>query len=273
MTDYTDDSTGRKQQLFSHALPDAARGDEPAPELRDGIWFYSGTNIPIPGAVDRTLADAAEVRVITRGKGDPMAVLISAAEIVANPALEWAPKVGTQIREAPEPEYEIPFAAWQEHAARPVGVVAPEWDGTGLPKLLAQHERALRFARHEADRLAEQRARIITIAAHLGESRKAIGKILGITAVRVAQIVDELPEVEKVAIEDLMAETVAIIRYMDSRTLAAGEVAREVGCDTEFLFELTEMGLLEYRGSKLRVTKAGEAAELYLRSKKQKASG
>jgi GNAT superfamily N-acetyltransferase len=273
MTSHTNDSVERSRTLLSHALSSTAQGDELAPELRDGVWFYHATNIPIPGAVDRTLADIAEVRMITRGKGDPIAVLISAAEIAANPALGWASEVGTQVRQIPEPEYEVPYAIWQEHSAHPVGVVAPEWHGTGIPRLLAQHERALRFARHEADRLAEERARTIAIAVHLGESRKDIGKTLNITSVRVAQIVDELPDAEKLAVKDLMADVIAVIRYVGSRTLGVDEVVRDVSCDTELVSDLIEIGLLEREGSKLRVTAAGEAAELHLRSKKQKASG
>ncbi len=275
MAGYTNDPNDpiERKALLSPASPNAASGEESAPELREGIWFYRGTNIPIPGAVDRTLADVAAVRTISRGRGSPIAVLISATEIAENPALGWASEVGTQVRQTPEPEYEIAYSLWQEHSAHPVGVVAPEWDGTGIPRLLARHERALRFARHEADRLAERRARMIAIAVHLGESRKAIGKTLNITAVRVAQIVDELSEAEQLAIEDLMAEIVAVVRYMGSRALAAREIVAGVGCDTEFLTELIEMGLLELCGSKLRVTEAGEAAELHLRSRKQKSSG
>lgn len=110
-------------------------------------WKYEGTEIPVVGARDVTLAEVANPRIIARAGAEPEAVLLSLSEIEADTRLLWAVKEGKRLNGDEEPEYKVPFAIWQEHSGQPVGAWLPEWDGSGLDRSLALAEREYRFAK------------------------------------------------------------------------------------------------------------------------------
>jgi hypothetical protein len=241
------------------------------PERReDGVWYYGGTDIAVPGAVDRTLGEVVDARVVARRDGAPEAVLITRSEIQSIPGLDWVPALGKLLRQEPEEEYEVPWPVWQERSVAPIGVRAPERDSSGLRCLLATEERSLRFARWEADRVSGRRARTIAISSRLGETRKEIGDTIGLSTGRIQQIIEDLSPTILAEVDQLADEILAVVRYLGSRAVNSNEVARSIGCDEGLLPELVTMGLLAEDGPRVYVTEAGERAELHLRMAKRK---
>jgi hypothetical protein len=244
----------------------------------DGVWRYKAAGasgsaameIAVPGARDWTLADAVDVRVVARRDGTPEAALVTRKEIDAVPALDWVPSVGKLLRLEPEEEFEVQWAVWQERAVEAIDVRAPERDGTGLSRLLATEERSLRFARSEVERLSERRARTVAIATRLGETRRAVSDIVGLSTGRIQQIIEDLPATVSLEVDRLLDDLVAVVRYIGAREMDSCEVVRAVNCEEGLLAELAVMGLLAREGSRVRVTEAGERAELHLRTTKRK---
>jgi hypothetical protein len=264
MTDPAYDSTateGRSTPSHSVAL-DHVSGL--GPELREGTWYYEGTGIEIPGAATRTVGEAADIKVVAQSDGTPLAALVPRTEIARLPDLAWVPSVGKLVRTEPD-EFEVSWAEWQERANASVGVRAPEWDDGGLDRMLAVLERELRFARAAVDQRTGNRARTIAIAAGLGKSRRGISRIIGVTPVRVAQIIDDLGPIVALEVQDFLNETVAILRYISNRKVKATELTA-AGHSDDVLSELLEMGLISQSGAHISLTAAGEQAELHLRT-------
>jgi hypothetical protein len=239
----------------------------------DGVWCYDGTGIPVPGAVDQTLGEVAVVRQIMGSSGGPEAVLVSRSVIDANPGLGWVPEVGRHLRAVDEDEYEVPWAAWQERAAAPVGVHAPERDADGLRRLLAVEERALRFARRELEALTVKRARTVAIASGLGMTRREISELLGLSTGRVQQVIEDAPPTLRTEVDDLLRDILGVLRAIGPHIMRLGDVLLPAGSNMGLLDELIAFGLVDQRGERLRVTDAGQRAELHLRTKKRKDGG
>jgi nitroreductase len=205
-----------KSSLHSRLVPASVR---PSIASDDSAgWKYEGTEIPVVGARDVTLAEVANPRIIARAGEEPEAVLLSLSEIEADTRLLWAVEEGKRLNGDKEPEYKVPFATWQEHAGQPVGAWLPEWDGSGLNRSLALAERDYRFAKQALDDAGVLRQYLIVLAARLGRSRRVVGETLGLSAARVQQL-SEAPS------EDLLA---AVEEFMDS----AAQVAVLLGSDT-----------------------------------------
>jgi hypothetical protein len=244
-------------------------------KLRDGSWRYADSGIEIPGAVTRTVGEIVDIKVIAERSGTPVAVLVGRSEIDRLPGLSWIPEQGKLLRTEPEEEFEVPWPAWEEHSNEPIGVRAPEWDSTGLDRVLAIQEREVRLARHAAELRKADRARMVAIATGLGKTRREISEVVSLTPVRVAQIVEEINlknPVLQLKVKDFLNVATAVLRYVSSRELEVEDVLGATGCDESFIEELVEMGLLSQDGSCVRITEAGEDAEMYLRSKKRKDS-
>jgi hypothetical protein len=249
-------------------------GDEFAMRRReDGIWCYGDTDIPVPGAVDQTLGEVADVRQVVRSGQNPEAVLVARSEIEVNPELSWVPTLGRHLRAEDEDEYEVPWSVWQERAAVPVGVRAPERDADGVRRLLAVEERALRFARRELEVLAEQRARTVAIAAGLGMTRREISDLLGLSTGRVQQVIEDAPATLRTEVDDLLRDILVVLREIGHRRIPRDYVSLPAGSDAGLLDEMIAFGLVGQRGSQMHVTNAGERVELYLRTKQGKGGG
>jgi hypothetical protein len=237
----------------------------------DGVICYPGTPIPIPGGSTITAGDAADIKVLARRDGTPLAAVISRAEIEAFDGLSWVLEIGEPLRREPVEEYEVPWPIWQERSGEAIGVRAPEWDGTGLPKMLALQERKLRFMRWELEQETERRARTIAVAARLGEARRDIGKTLGISKVRINQIIDDLSPLQLAEVDRIVGEIVAVLRFLGAEARPSDDVAQTLDCSDELLAEMAEMGLIDQDDElRLKATKAGEQAELHLRAFMQK---
>jgi hypothetical protein len=250
------------------------KGHEFAMSRRDdGVWCYDGTNIPVPGAVDQTLGEIANVREVTRRGQGPEAVLVACSEIDANPDLSWVPKAGRRLRGEDEDEYEVPWPVWQERAVAPVGVRAPERDADGLRRLLAVEERALRFARRQLEVLTEKRARSVAIASGLGMTRREVSDLLGLSTGRVQQVIEDAPATLRTEVDDVLRDFLLVLRDIGPRVVNRDDVAFPAGSDDGLLDELIAFGLVEQQGSQVQVTDAGQRAELHLRTRKRKGGG
>lgn len=179
--------------------PLAPVGERPSIASDDSVgWKYEGTEIPVVGARDVTLAEVANPRIIARAGDDPEAVLLSLSEIEADTRLLWAVEEGKRLNGDKEPEYKVPFAIWQEHAGQPVEAWLPEWDGSGLDRSLALAEREYRFAKQALEDAGVLRQYLIVLASGLGRSRRVVGETLGLSAARVQQL-SEAPSEELLA--------------------------------------------------------------------------
>jgi len=237
----------------------------------DGVICYPGTSIAIPGGTTVTAGDAADIKVLARRDGTPLAAVISRAEVEAFDGLSWVLEIGEPLRLEPVEEYEVPWPIWQERSGEAIGVQAPEWDGIGLPRMLALQERKLRFIRRDLEQETERRARTIGVAARLGETRRDIGKTLGISTARINQIIDDLSPLQLAEVDRTVKGIVAVLRFLGAETRPSIEVGQVLGCSEELLRDMAEMGLIdEDDGSQLKATKAGERAELHLRASMQK---
>ncbi len=244
--------------------------DAPAFERHaDGVWRYAGTDIPVVAAVDRTLAEEVIVRQVARGDEPPEAVLISTAEIDANPGLEWVRTRGRRLRSDAGDEYLVPWEVWQEHASTPVGVRAPERDGSGIVRLAAIEERELRYARHEAELRAARRTRLVAIMTGIGMTRREVGECVGLSTGRVQQVVEDLPPAVQTDVDELLRDALHVLRQIGPRTVDRDEVELPREREVELLDELVAYGLLEQTRSAVRLTEAGERAELHLRTKRK----
>ncbi len=183
-----------------------------------GSWLYEGTEIPVVGAQDRTLAEVANPRFIARAGEEPEAVLLSLSEIEADTRLLWAVEKGKRLNGDQEPEYKVPYAIWQEHSGEPVGAWLPEWDGSGLDRSLALAEREYRFAKQALEDSGTRRQYLIVLASRLGRSRRGVGDTLGLSAARVQQL-SEAPS------DAMLADVEAFVGF-------ATVIAAQLGADT-----------------------------------------
>jgi hypothetical protein len=246
-------------------------------------WTYAETEIPVVGAREITLAEVAKPRIVARAGEKPEAVLLSLSEIEADPRLLWAVEQGKRLNGDDEPEYKVPYAIWEEHAAQAVGVWLPEWDGDGVDRSLALTERRYRFAKQALEEAAVLRQYLVVLAARLGRSRRAVGETLGLSAARVQQLSETPSDGMVAAVEEFIGSATLIAGLVGSdaclrdelprpRTLGSDEfeetidsmisvgLAEEVGKDG---LKLTEDGLalLKTKGTKHRATYGGQDRE------------
>jgi hypothetical protein len=234
----------------------------------DGVWRYRRTDVSVVGAIDVPLYETIAVRHVVRG-GAPEAVLISSEEIERNPSLAWVPKVGRKLESSTGTEYEVAWHVWQEHAAIPVGVKAPERDATGIAQLAAIEERELRFARREVELRAERRARYVAIMTAIGMKRREVGECIGLSTGRVHQLLEDMPETLRAEVRQLVDDALTALRSIGPRTVAREDVDLPSERAAHVLDELVSYGLLIEDERGLRLSEAGEQAELYLRTRQK----
>lgn len=231
----------------------------------DGIWRFADTGIEVPGASDRTVADIAEILVIAPPAGDPQAVLVPRSQVEAHSALAWVPAVGTLLRGGAEERFEVPWPVWQERSGVPVDLRAPERDEKGIRRRMAAVEREVRFARWELERLIQRRARLVAIGAALGMSRREMSEVLGVSAGRVQQLIEDLSPAARADVDSTLRDAVKVLRAVGEEVAWRGALAPDAIVD-----ELLDLGLLEEVDGGVRSTEAGDRAEVHLRAAEQK---
>jgi hypothetical protein len=231
----------------------------------DGLWYYAGTDVPVPGARDVTLREKVRPRQVARPEERPEAVMLSLSEIIGNPRLNWALQAGTRLRGGSEDAFVVPWAVWEERGADVVDVSVPERDGVGLMRGLARVERELRLARHRQGIAASARLRTLLFASRLGATRRATAEILGLSPTRVQQLLDDAGDEVQAEVKELEQDAARVLEL----TLRAGEMteaelaaALEVSAPRfeRVLHVLRLCDLVVDDGRALRLTDAGQEA-------------
>jgi hypothetical protein len=227
-------------------------------------WKYAGTEIPVVGARDVTLAEATNPRIVARAGDEPESVLLSLSEIEADPRLLWAVKEGKRLNGGEEPEYKVPYAVWQEHGGQPVEAWLPEWDGSGLDRSLALAERQYRFAKQAAEDAGVLRQRVVVLAACLGRSRRVVSDTLGLSTARVQQL-SESPSDELLAdVEEFVVTVTRIAALLGPGVNPREELSAPDGLGgdefDEIVDSMVSVGLAEEVADRgLRLTEDGLA--------------
>ncbi len=226
-----------------------------------GGWKYSDTEIPAVGARDITLAQAANPRKIVRPEEEPEAVLFSLSEIESDRRLHWVLEAGTRLNGGEEPEYKVPWAAWQEHAAEPVGAWLPEWDGTGLDRSMALTERHYRFAKQALDDAGVWRQYLVVLAARLGRSRRIVGKTLGLSTARIQQLNESAPDELVADVDEFVASATRVAALIGAEACQRDQLLRprDLGVDEleEIVDSMIATGLVEETTEGLQLTPDG----------------
>jgi hypothetical protein len=262
-----DDPRAAPGPAATAATPVGGAGRPRLSRREDGVVCYAENGVPVPGLTEVTLGESLDVRVVARTGRPPEAVLITAAEVEVHAALAWVPNVARRLSSDGGDEFEVPWAIWQEHAATTVDFRLAECDGEGMERELAIQERDVRFARHALEVHIQRRARLVAVAAALGMTRRAISELLGLSAGRVQQLVEEAPALLRTEVHDLTRAMVSVLRSVGERELPRSEILLPAGYDDGLIDELIAFGLLEAAGTHVRLTDAGERAELHLRAK------
>lgn len=229
----------------------------------DGSWLYEGTGITAVGARDITLAEVADPLVIAQAGREPEAVLLPLAAIIEDQRLNWVLQVGTKLDGDAEPLFKVRWAEWQEHASEPVSAWLPEFDATGLDRLLAAAERELRFAKQAFDAAGLVRNRLVLLATRLGRSRREVGEILGLSTARVQQL-NEDPSTDLAReVEDFLAAAARVAVLVGEETRRREEIpaALMLGSDLadEVVDSMRVLELLEEVDDGLRLSASGRA--------------
>jgi biotin operon repressor len=120
--------------------------------------------------------------------------------------------------------------------------------------------------------MTEGRGRTIAIASGLGMTRREIGELLGLSAGRVQQVLEDLPPRLRSEVDHLLRDVLKVLRHLGSRSSSGEDLARSSGIDSNAIDELISLDLLRQDGALISVSDAGEQAELHLRTSKRRAS-
>jgi hypothetical protein len=193
----------------------------------DGIWRYEGIDVGVPGAVDVPLAARVQAYQVLTPSGEPDGALIPAADVEADLALEFVKRVGRRLSgdDPADDVYRVSQPFWEEHGGQAVGVEAPELGDDGRRRRLAIEERELRFARRRQEQQAVRRACAVALVAALGMTRKEAAGILGLTAGRVQQLIDELSVVARREVDELVEAIGLVLRRMGDQPVRAADVS------------------------------------------------
>ena len=199
----------------------------------------------------------------------PEAVVVSESAVV-DPRCYWISDVSVLFGTGAEKRYEVPWAVWQEHAAEAIGIKAPEAEGRGLSRMLAASERRIRFARWELEKQTQQRARLVAIAVALGMTRREISAVLGVSAGRVQQLVEDLPPQVRVEVDSFLTDAERVLRVLGSGEVRRDALPASLKKSLEVLDELSALDLVVERAGMLSLTEAGDSADLHLRLSRRK---
>ena len=233
----------------------------PAEKNRRGQWEYEGTEIPAVGARDLTLGEELEPLTIGRPGEEPIAVLLPAFAVEANPRLEWARHAGKEFEGTEEKFFQIPFSLWQEHEEEVVGPWLPEHNARGLTRSLAIAEREFRFAQQalEASRLV--RNCIVVLATRLGLSRRQVGESVGLSLGRVQQLNEDPPEEVVQVVEEVLEAAELVAKNIGVRPCPREDVPKPralIHAELDGVIEaMLLLGLLEEAADGLQLTSDG----------------
>lgn len=251
----------------------AAGHEYPMSRGEDGVWYFSGTPVEVPGAVDVTLAEVVDLREVRRPGGEGAeAVLISRSEVETFPDLAWVEEYGVCLQGGAQDRFEVPWDIWRERSGVPVDVWTPERNESGIKRVLGATEREVRFARWELDLRTARRARVVAIATALGMTRREISQVLGVSAGRVQQLVEDMPPATAADVDALLTAAVRVLRAVGEGTVPRQQIAPPGSADETRIDELITIGLLEETDDGLHVTADGERAEIRLRAAAAKAN-
>jgi hypothetical protein len=246
-------------------------------------WFYRDDEIRVPGAVDRTLASEFKPRFIRSADDQPEQVVVDVSAIDTHPeALGWCKETEALLQAMPDgtiTAYVVPFDAWEAHAAKPLGMMAPEFSSNDAEAALARVERGFRLVRRSFDQAAQNRLDGLRAAIADGITRSRAAEILEISAARVTQLLS-VPEMKltapEAAIVELatespvtaadVAEAGKTISYVTTKIKAARSQlqsleAKGVLASGAAGHELTDLGVQLARQLKERADKKGKQAK------------
>jgi hypothetical protein len=224
-------------------------------------WLYADTEIPAVGARDITLDEAIKPDCLGRPGEEPKAVLLSLTEMESDKRLHWAFEVGTRLNGDEEPLYKVDWAAWQEHAGKPVGAWLPEWDGQGVDRPLALAERQWRFVKQALDDAGVLRQYLIVLATRLGRSRRLVGETLGLSTARIQQLHETAPPEVVADVEDFVRTASRVAEQLGGESWPRAELPRPDGLGSdefeEVVASMIAVGLIEEATKGLRLTNDG----------------
>lgn len=249
---------------FPNSLAAPLNLDRPAVVLDEaGEWRYAGTEIAAVGARNITLGEAVDPLMISRLGREPEAVLLPLSVIVDDQRLNWALQAGTRLNGGAEPQFEVPWSVWQEHAAEPVEAWLPECDAAGIHRSLAAAEREFRFAKQALDATGLIRNRLVLLATKLGLSRREVGETLGLSTGRVQQLNEDPPGDVVRGLEEFLSAAALVAGLIGRGARLREEIPRprELGADQmdQVMASMLVLGLLEEEADGLRLTDDGRA--------------
>jgi hypothetical protein len=228
----------------------------------DGIWRYSDTWIPVPGARDETLTERFEPKFVISQENEIERVVVSGESIAAAPGLlDWCLEAGTPIRKGGVlVEVFVPFALWQAHDRVPGELIAPEQDGDEAEQDLATVEREYREAEARFDSLSAMRAHILRRHAE-NLTRQRAREITGLSVGRIQQLIraNVLDEEEYRLLE--LFEDDIIPTFLELQDLVA-EAGLTHTSDVlgPAIQDLQNRGFLEEVPAGMAITSAGQEA-------------
>jgi hypothetical protein len=158
-------------------------------------WFFSDTQIRVPGGEDRTLASEFEDQIRIQGPvtGPDDEAVISAALVDEHPEiLGWCKGAASSLQTAPSGEvagYVIPIDVWRKRSDERLGIAAPQISGIDAERALAEAEHGFRLERKQYLEANERRIAALRSAIAAGVTRARAADILDISAARVSQLV------------------------------------------------------------------------------------
>jgi hypothetical protein len=204
----------RLDRLTDHAgveLLVGGSGGDPEWQRREGRWFYGDSMALVVGARDKTRGEAADPMVLRRSDGSPQGVLLSLDELKRDSKLAFALTEGQEVSFNGRPHFLLTWAIWEELAAEPVDLVAPELGPPGGKRALARAEGSFRIARQSQDDAATRRTETILAYSALGWTRRRVGDLIEVSATRVQQLIDQAAPELRGRVDALLADAVMLL--------------------------------------------------------------
>jgi hypothetical protein len=229
----------------------------------DGVWRYSDTWLPVPGARDLTLTERFEPKLIVSSSQDSQKVervVVSGDSVRESPELlGWCLELGTTFT-GPDGELVevfVPYASWQERDRVPGAMVAPEHSEKEAERALAEVERKYREADQALEVAAEERAEMLRRYADR-MTRQEARAITGLSVGRIQQLI------RREKLNDLELSMLEILDTKDGRKVGtAQELAMKrnprsgIAAIDEVLRELIARGLIRRSGPRIQLTAEG----------------
>jgi hypothetical protein len=228
----------------------------------DGVWRYTDTWIPVPGARDVTLTERFEPKFVISQENEIERVVVSGESIAVAPELlDWCLEAGTSIQKDGDlVEVFVPFELWAEHDRVPGELIAPEQDGDKAEQDLATVEREYREAEANFDVLSAMRAHILRRHAEK-LTRQRAREITGLSVGRIQQLIRaNVLDEEEFRLLELFEESI-IPTFDELQDLAADAGLAHTGeVLGPALQELQNRGFLEEVPAGMMITPAGQEA-------------